>query len=545
MAVGSKTGNAKTDVLIRNARIWTGDPSLPYAEAMAIQGDRIVAIGTAEQVKAVSFGAAKVLDAEGHWVLPGFIDNHTHLLLGGFQLLSLDLRSASSKETFIQSIANQAAQSIPGTWITGGGWNNDQWTQPTAPVSEWIDSFTTLLPVYLTRSDLHIAFANRAALRLAGIGKNTADPLGGVIERDPYTGEPTGILKDNAMKLVQQYIPQPTQQHYDAALRAAMQHAARLGITSVQDITAWTDWQEWETLRRFQERQQLTLRIYSRTQITEWEKQLTLKQNGFQEDAWLRLGGVKGFVDGSLGSGTALMFEPYADEPGAVGLLAEQMIPEGIMLERIAAADKAGLPVSIHAIGDKANHLLLTIFEAIIRANGPRDRRFRIEHAQHLIAQDIARMARLGILASVQPIHAYEDGCWAEKRIGIDRCQMTYPFRSLHEAGVSLSFGTDWPVASLNPFLGIYTATTRKTQDGQYPDGWVPQQKLELINCLRAYTSGSAYAEFGERVKGTLSVGKYADLIIIEQDLFTISADEIPKTRVLLTMAGGKIVYQE
>ncbi|MDF2572256.1 MAG: Amidohydrolase 3 [Sporomusa sp.] len=533
------------DLMIMNARIWTGEPSMPYAEALAIKNDLILAIGTNEQIRAIRGLHTKVLDAAGHLVLPGFIDNHTHLMVGGFQLLSLDLSAVKSKDEFIQAIAARAANSSSSFWITGGGWNNDQWAQNQMPVKEWIDSFTPNIPVFLARSDLHIGFANSAALGLAGIDRLTADPLGGAIERDPYTGAPTGILKDNAMNLMQQCIPTPSEQQYNEALAAALQHAAQLGITSVQDITAWRDWNDWETFLRFQQQQKLTLRIYARTQITEWEKQVVLMEDGFRGDTWLRFGGVKGFVDGSLGSGTALMFEAYDDMPGTAGLLAEQMYPEGSMRERVAAADKAGLPVSIHAIGDQANHLLLDIFEAVIKENGPRDRRFRIEHAQHLLPDDIIRMARLGIMASVQPGHVYEDGCWAKQRIGDKRCQMSYAFRSLLEAGVAVSFGTDWPVVPLNPFLGIYTAITRQTQDGQYPAGWVPEQKLSASECLHAYTSGSAYAEFAETMKGALSPGKLADLILVSQDVLTAQPEDIPKTRVLWTIAGGKIVYQE
>lgn len=535
----------QSDVMVVNARIWTGEPSLPYAEAVAIKNDRILAVGSNEQIRSLRGQHTKVLDAERHLVLPGFIDNHTHLMVGGLQLLSLDLREVKSKEEFIEKIAARALNTPDQGWILGGGWNNDQWEQAGAPVKEWIDSFTPHIPVFVTRSDLHIGFANSAALNLVGIGRTTPDPSGGVIERDPFTGEATGILKDNAMQLVQESIPTPSRRQFEEALVAAMQHAARMGITSVQDITAWKDWNDWETFRRFQERQQLTLRIYARTQITEWEKQVTLREKEFGGDSWLRWGGVKGFVDGSLGSGTALMFEPYDDTPENSGLLADQMFPAGIMHERIAAADRAGLPVSIHAIGDKANHMLLNLFEAVIKENGPRDRRFRIEHAQHLLPDDMARMARLGILASVQPSHAYEDGCWAEKRIGAGRCKMTYAFRSMLDAGVGVSFGTDWPVVPLNPFTGIFTALTRQTLDGRNPGGWVPEQKLSITECLQAYTSSSAYAEFSENTKGTIKAGKLADLIIVSQDILTVHPEDIAKIRVLLTITGGKIVYQE
>ena len=521
------------DIVVMNARIWTGEAGLPYAEALAIQGDRIIAIGSNEAIRLIQGQATKVLDAAGHLVLPGFIDNHTHLLLGGFRLLSLDLRRVKSKVEFIAAIASRSTDIPRGGWLCGGGWNNDQWEAACIPVKEWIDDLTPHTPVFVTRSDLHMGFANNAALNFAGINRNTANPQGGLIEKDGYTGEPTGILKDNAMKLVERCIPKPSEEDYDKALSTAMQHAARLGITSVQDITAWGDWNDWQTLRRFQGKKQLTLRIYARTQITEWEKQLDQLKAGFCGDSWLRFGGVKGFVDGSLGSGTALMFEPYDDVPQSAGLLIDQMYPEGMMHARIAAADKAGLPVSIHAIGDKANHLLLDIFAAVIKENGARDRRFRTEHAQHLQPGDILRMAQLGILASVQPSHVYEDGCWAERRIGKRRSPMTYAFRSLLAAAVPVSFGTDWPVAPLDPFLGMYAAVTRQTRDGQHPDGWVPEQKLAVGECLRAYTSGSAYAEFSENVKGTLKPGKLADLILVSEDILAAQPEAIKRTRVL------------
>lgn len=538
-------GMLAADLLVINARIWTGNPVKPYAEAIAIKGELILAVGSKGEVDALRGPDTQVLDAAGHLVLPGFNDNHTHFMLGGFQLLSLELRGCKSRDEFVHAIACRAGQVPKDSWITGGGWNNDQWQQPVMPAKEWIDGFTSHIPVYLTRSDLHIAFANSAALRLAGIDRHTVSPMGGIIEADPDTGEPTGILKDTAMKLVEQCIPAPSEQQYDEALLAAMEHAGRLGITSVQDITAWRDWQDWEAFVRLRHQDRLTVRITARTQITEWEKQARLLAEGFGNDIWLRAGGVKGFVDGSLGSGTALMCESFTDMPLNSGLLADQMYPEGIMYERILAADKAGLPVSVHAIGDKANHLLLDIFEAVIQENGVRDRRFRIEHAQHLLPEDIGRMARLGVLASVQPAHAYEDGCWAGTRLGDKRCQTTYAFRSLLDAGVALSFGTDWPVVPLNPFMGIYTAVTRQTQDGLHPNGWVPGQKLQISDCLRAYTGGSAYAEFSEHIKGRLNPGMLADLISVSQDVLTVCPEDIPETRVLWTIAGGRLVYQE
>lgn len=531
------------DWLLYNARIWTGEAELPWAQALAVRGERIVAVGADEEVKKLAGENTTCVDAGGKLVLPGFIDNHTHFLIGGFQLLSLDLRAVSCKKEFIAAVRQRAAQLPVGAVLGGGGWSNDQWAQTDLPHRSWVDSFTLERPVFLHRSDLHIAFANSAALRLAGIDKNTPDPVGGQILRDEDSGEPTGILKDNAVKLLQEKLPAPSPEEYDQALQAAMDCALRSGVTSVQDVTAWRDWLDWECMLRFQKKQALSVRIYARTQIHEWEKQPQLRQSGFVDDVWLRLGGIKGFVDGSLGSGTAYMCEPYDDAPETCGLLTEQMLPEGIMKERLAASDRAGLAASLHAIGDKANQLLLDIFEEVEAENGPRDRRFRIEHAQHLRREDIGRMARLGVLASVQPGHVADDGCWAEKRIGEKRCRMTYAFRSLLEAGVPLSFGTDWPVVPLDPFQGIYTAVTRQTLDGKHPGGWVPEEKLTLEDALRAYTLGGAYAEFSEQEKGSLKVGKLADLVMVSQDIFQVPVDDLPKTKVLLTMVGGQVRY--
>ncbi len=530
----------EADRVIVNAKIWTGNPRQPYAEALAIGGDRLLAVGTAADVRDLIGPKTQVLDLKGRLVLPGFIDNHTHFVNGGFQLLSIDLRDARDPQEFARRIAERAKALPPGRWITGGNWDHEQWPGAPLPRKEWIDPYTPNTPVFVTRLDGHMGVANSLALRLAGITRETADPAGGTIVRDPHTGEPTGILKDAAMSLVFRVIPEPSDQDYDEALRAALREAARVGITSIQDITEWS---HWPVYRRARQREELTVRVYARTPITEWERQRDWVAREGAGDEWLRFGGFKGFVDGSLGSTTALFFEPYTDAPHTSGLLHSQMFPEGIMKQRIAAADRAGFQCSLHAIGDKANALLLDIFEEVIRENGPRDRRFRIEHAQHLRPHDIPRLARLGVIASMQPYHAIDDGRWAEKRIGRERCRTAYAFRSLLDAGVRVTFGSDWPVAPLNPLLGIYAAVTRKTLDGKNPNGWFPEQKITVEEAVRAYTLSGAYAEFAEHVKGSLEVGKLADLVVLSHDLFTIAPDEIPSVEILYTIVGGKIVY--
>ena len=342
------------------------------------------------------------------------------------------------------------------------------------------------------------------------------------------------------MDLVRKVIPPPSEEEQDNALRAALKEAARLGVTSIQDITAWS---EWSVYQRFREREELTVRVYARTPIRQWEQQHDLRDRKGSGDAWLRLGGLKGFVDGSLGSTTALFFEPYLDAPHTTGLLHEEMIPAGIMKQRIAAADRAGLPVSVHAIGDQANRILLDIFGQVIEGNGARDRRWRIEHAQHLRPEDIPRFAKLGVIASMQPYHAIDDGRWAEKRIGHERCKTAYAFRSLLEAGAVLTFGSDWSVAPLNPLLGIYAAVTRRTLDGKHPQGWMPEQRITLEEAVRAYTVNGAYAEFAEKDKGLLEVGKFADIVILSKNLFSINPNAIPEVKVLYTIVGGKVVF--
>jgi len=530
----------EAELVLLGGRVWTGNPHQPQAEAVALGGGRILAVGSTASVRALIGPRTQVVAVPGRLVLPGFIDNHTHFLNGGFHLLSVDLRDARDPGEFVRRIAERAKALPPGRWITGGNWDHELWPGAPLPRKEWIDPDTPHTPVFVTRLDGHMGLANSLALRQAGITRQTPDPPGGTIVRDPQTGEPTGILKDAAMSLVYRVIPEPSPSEYDDALRAALREAARYGVTSIQDIT---EWEHWPVYQRARQRGELTVRVYARTPIPEWERQRELIAREGVGDEWLRLGGFKGFVDGSLGSTTALFFEPYTDAPQTSGLLHSQMFPDGIMKQRIAAADRAGFQCSIHAIGDKANALLLDIFEEVARENGPRDRRFRIEHAQHLRPQDIPRMARLGVIASVQPYHAIDDGRWAEKRIGRERCKTTYAFRSLLDAGVRVTFGSDWPVAPLNPLLGIYAAVTRKTLDGKNPNGWFPEQKISVEEAVRAYTVWGAYAEFAEKVKGSLEVGKLADLVVLSRDIFTIPPDEIAQVEVLYTIVGGKIVY--
>ncbi len=529
------------DLIILNAKVHTMDQNQPVAEAIAIYGNRIVAVGSTKEIRKLVGSNTKQIDAKGQLVLPGFNDAHTHFMSGGFQLSSVDLRDANTPQEFAERIRDFAVKLPAGRWITGGDWDHERWPKTDLPTRELIDRYTPNTPVFVNRLDGHMSLANSFALKLAGVTKQTLDPPGGVIVRDAKTGEPTGILKDAAQSFVYKVIPDSTFQEKLAAARAATNHAASLGVTSIQDMSAGADVGVYQTLL---DRGELKTRIYAVWPLPGWERLAGTGIRAHYGSAMLRTGGLKGFSDGSLGSTTALFYEPYRDAPNTSGIPAGEMFPEGAMLERIRGADKAGLQVMIHAIGDKANDLILSMYEQVEQENGDRDRRFRIEHAQHLRPQDIPRFARDKVIASMQPYHAIDDGRWAEKRIGKERAKTTYAFRSLLDSGATLAFGTDWTVAPLDPILSIYAAVTRRTLDGKNPNGWVPAQKITVEEAVRAYTVGSAYAEFQENEKGTLTSGKLADVVILSRDIFKIDPKEIEKVKVVTTIMDGRVVYE-
>ncbi|MGZ4974595.1 MAG: amidohydrolase, partial [Limisphaerales bacterium] len=409
------------------------------------------------------------------------------------------------------------------------------------PTKEMIDAVTPDNPVFINRTDGHMNLANSLTLKLAGITRNTTNVHGGYIVHDDK-GEPTGILKDAAMEPVWAIQPSPSFSDKMAAAIAASEHAAKLGVTSVQDMSAGNDAELYQALA---DRGELKVRIYGMNPISRWE---TLAKKGIHANfgtPMVRVGGLKGFADGSLGSSTAYMFEPFSDDPKNTGLLGEQMFPEGIMLQRATAADIAGLQIMIHAIGDRANYEILEIYKKVADKNGTRDRRFRIEHAQHIRMGDIKRFGEQGVVASMQPYHAIDDGRWCDARIGAERSKGTYAFRSLLDSKAILAFGTDWTVAPLDPMLTIYAAVTRRTLDDKHPNGWVPEQKITVEEAVRAYTLGSAYAEFQDKVKGTVTVGKYADLVMLDKNIFEINPNDIPTAKVAMTIVDGKIVYQK
>ncbi len=519
-----------------NTRVWTGDARRPWADAIAVRGDRIAAVGSGAEVHKLVSKDTRVIDAKGQMLVPGFVDAHIHFLNGGFRLASVQLRDARTPAEFTARIKAFAATVPEGTWILGGDWDHERWGGE-LPRREWIDSVTPRHPVWVNRLDGHMALANTAALALANVSRTTLPVSGGaiVLGRD---GEPTGVLKDNAMDLLWPSIPAPSAAVNDRALDAAMRFVAAQGVTAVHHMGSWDDL---AVFRRAHDAGTLRTRIYAAVPLSTWEQlRDTIAARG-RGDAWLRIGGLKGYVDGSLGSHTAAFLQPFTDVPNDSGLLVTS--PEDLY-RWTSGADRAGLHVMVHAIGDRANRLQLDIFERVARENGTRDRRFRIEHAQHVAPADIPRFGALGVLPSMQPYHAIDDGRWADKVIGADRSRTTYAFRSLLDAKARVVFGSDWYVAPPTPLEGIYAAVTRRTLDDRTPGGWVPEEKIMVDEALRAYTFDGAYASFDEADRGRITRGQLADFVLIDRDLTRIAPEEIRDARVLLTVVGGRVVFE-
>jgi predicted amidohydrolase YtcJ len=527
------------DLVLLSAKVWTGDPARPEATALAARGGRLVAVGSDAEVGKLRGPRTVVVDGKGRRVVPGFIDAHTHMSMGGFNLLAVDLRKTKDPADFTRRLAEFAKTRPAGLWMTDGAWDHQVWADPVLPTRAMLDPATGDRPACLSRTDGHMMVCNGRALALAKVTRSTPDPQGGVIVRD-VAGEPTGVLKDAAMDLVWAVRPARTVAELEEALQTAVRHAAENGVTSVQDLPGNSrDLDAWEALRR---QGKLTVRVDYRPSLSEWETARD-RRVAMKNDEWLRIGGVKGYVDGSLGSSTALFFEPYLDDPKTSGVYASDAIPLEKLETRVAAADAAGLQVEVHAIGDRANAEILDVFERVAKKNGAKDRRFRVEHAQHLRAQDVPRFAKQGVIASMQPYHAVDDGRWAQMRIGLERCRTTYAFRSLLDAGAHLAFGSDWDVAPLSPITGIDAAVNRRTLDGRNPTGWIPEQKIGVEEALRAYTTGAAHAGFAEKEKGSLSVGKLADFVVLSRDILAIPPGEIPDARVDATVVGGRLVH--
>jgi predicted amidohydrolase YtcJ len=534
------------DLLLLNGRVWTVNRKQPEAEAVAVWHGRILTVGDSADLRKLAGPATRVLDLKGRRLLPGFYDSHVHMLSSGTRLAQVQLKDARDEAEFGRRL-REFDRTLPrDRWMLGGDWDHDRTFKSELPTAKILDKYVPDRPVYIRRYDGHMALANTHALKLAGITADTPDPAGGVIHRIAGTKQPSGILRDNAMQLVSRLVPAPSVEEIAEAVRAALAECRRFGVTSVQDMAGSTADTQRRLFRLYQhlaKSGQLTVRIDLRWPLAEWEDLAKLGiEAGFGND-WVKIAGLKGFVDGSLGSSTAKMFDPYLHEPDNTGVF---VTPLTKLREDILGADKAGLNVALHAIGDRANAELLDLFAECIKLNGKRDRRFRIEHAQHLRPEAPRRFAELGVIASLQPYHIIDDGRWAEGRIGAKRCASSYANRSLLDAGARIAFGSDWAVAPLNPLLGLDAAVHRRTLDGKHPKGWFSEQKITITEAIEAFTLGSAYAGFEEKDRGSIEVGKLADMVVLSRDLLSEKeSNHIADTEVMMTIVGGKVVYEK
>lgn len=535
------TAQVFADTVLLDGKVWTENPQQPHAEALAIFGTHILRVGSSAEIGKLAGPQTSVIDLRGRLVVPGFNDAHVHFIDGGSGLAGVQLRDTTSQAEFRQRIAAFAKTQPKGAWILHGDWDHERWSPAQLPDHALIDDVTPDNPVFVERLDGHMSLANAVAMKLAGISKATQDVPGGVIVRDA-AGNPTGIFKDAAQGLIEKVIPAADLRELTAAIEAAQTYASENGVTSVQDMSAVPD-----VLRAYEymlSTGRLRVRISGHQPLRTWQRLAGPGIEAIFGNDQLHIGGLKGFADGSLGSTTAWFFKPYLDAPNTSGIASDELSRPDEMYANILAADRANLQVAIHAIGDRANNTILNFYERVEKADGPRDRRFRIEHAQHLLPSDIPRFAQLHIIASMQPYHLIDDGRWAAKRIDPERIKSSYAFRSLLDSGATLAFGSDWPVAPMKPILGIYAAVTRRTLDGKNPEGWVPEQKISVAEALHAYTIGAAYAEHEDNIKGSLAPGKLADVVVLSDDIFTIDPVEIQNTRVDVTILGGKIIYQ-
>ncbi len=534
----NQSGNTKlaASLVILNGTIWTGNPEQESAEALAISGEKILALGSNETIKEYIQKNTEIIDANGKFICPGFTDSHLHFLDGGRSLTTIKLRSAQTPQEFRSRVQEFVKKIKPGTWVLGGNWDHKNWGGH-LPTRDWIDDITPKNPVWISRLDGHMALANSLALEKAGITKSVKDTAGGTFVRND-DGKLTGILKDNAMYHVESIIPEPDDKMKLSYLDAAMNHVLSKGVTSVHHMGTWDDVRIFEMAKQ---EKRLKTRINAAVPIDTYKKLAQRKKTIGWGDKWIKIGGLKGFMDGSLGSHTALMMAPYSDKPSDSGL---QIMSEEAMADLVRAGDRIGGQIIVHAIGDKANHLMLNIYEQVIKENEYRDRRFRIEHAQHLVPEDISRFNELGIIASMQPYHCIDDGRWAEPLIGQDRMKMTHAYHSLLDNNATLVFGSDWYVAPPAPLEGIYAATTRATLDGKNPNGWVPKEKITAEEALKAYTVAPAYASFEEDIKGTLAPGKLADIVILDQNILEIPPVRIKDVNINQTIVGGKVLYK-
>ncbi|WP_263366589.1 amidohydrolase [Edaphobacter bradus] len=544
-AIPASAQNYPSLVLV-HGHIWTENPTQPEAEAIALDGNHVLQVGTSADILRLAGPSTQVIELNGRRVVPGFNDAHVHFIAGGEALASVQLRDAASQAEFRERVAAFAKTQPDGAWITNGEWDHERWKPAVLPTHQLIDDVTAHNPVFIERLDGHMGLANAVAMKLAGVDRNTPDVPGGVIVRDA-DGNPTGIFKDAATTLIYRAIPPLSLAQTETAILAAQHEAARNGVTSVQEMANDTnDTSGPDHLRALQSLERggrLNVRMSVNLRLLDWRN---LANTGIQagfSDGLVQVGGLKAFADGSLGSTTAWLLAPFDDQPANSGLASDELQHADQMYADIKGADQAGLQIAIHAIGDRANRTILDLYQRVEQEDGPRDRRLRIEHAQHLTAQDIPRFGQLHVIASMQPYHAIDDGRWAQKRLGPERIHFAYDFRSLLDSGATLAFGSDWPVAPMVPLMGIYAAVTRRTLDNLNPNGWIPEQKITVAEAVHAYTVGAAYAQFDEKVKGSLEPGKLADLVVLSRDIFHIDPVEIQNTRVDLTIFNGRVIY--
>ncbi|HEV2540437.1 MAG TPA: amidohydrolase [Frateuria sp.] len=528
------------DLYVHNVKGYTLDSQgkLQRFDALLVDEGKVVATGP-DAVLAKRAGNAKVVDGHGKTLLPGLIDAHGHVLDLGYALTQADLTGTQSLDAALERVKAYAAAHPDARWITGGGWNQVIWKLGRFPTAKELDAVVSDRPVWLSRVDGHAAWANSAAIKLAGITRDTKDPPGGRIERDAQ-GNPTGVFVDGATALIN--APEPTDQERAAALDTALAEMARVGLTGVDD--AGIDLANYRLYRRYADEHKLTARIYAMVRDT-GEAFDTITAEGPLDGyggGFLTVHSVKLFADGALGSRGAALLKPYSDDPHNRGLL---FMSPGTMVSKIEKAFAKGYQVNIHAIGDAANHEVLYSFTAAYKTH-PEAKAFRnrVEHAQIVSLEDIPRFVPLGLIASMQPTHATSDMNMAQDRVGRERLEGAYAWRRFLEQGTVVAFGSDFPVESPNPFFGLHAAVTRQDHQNQPPGGWYPSQKLSLVEALRAFTLSAAYAGHAEKTQGSLEPGKYADFILVDRDIFAIDPQDLWKTKVLGTWVGGKQVYQ-
>jgi predicted amidohydrolase YtcJ len=529
--------NTTADIIFKNGYFYTVNNKQPIATEIAIKNDKFIFVGQNTPGNYVNEGTL-IIDLKGKFVLPGFIDSHLHFMDGGFSISSINLRNTSTKKEFIKKIEEYAKKLPKGEWILSGNWDHTLWDGQPLPERWWIDEVTPNNPVMINRLDGHMALANSKALKLAGISDDVKTPPGGIIVRNEK-GEITGILKESAMQLVRRVIPKANMESKLRAAKSAMNYLLQNGVTSAHDMGTWEHLEVYDSLNS---KNELKVRISSFTPISQW-KMLKDYQSINENSTFLKIKGTKGFMDGSLGSSTAKFFKPYLADKTNFGIWDDQMIPPEKMLNRIKNVSSLNYQVVTHAIGTEANNVLLNMYDEVLNNNTTK--RFRIEHAQHLLPKDIERFAELGIIAAMQPYHCIDDGRWAETRIEYERCKTTYAFRDLIDNNVIVTLGSDWDVAPVSPLWGIYAAVTRQTLDGKNENGWVPEQKISVEEAIKCYTLNGAYADFSENEKGSIETGKLADFVVLSENVLKIDPVEIKNVEVIMTIVGGEIVFEK